>query len=494
MKKYIITRLIKSVISIFVVVSIVIVMLYTLIPTSKLFQKDDAYRKLSGNAKITYQYNKLEELDYLDFVNLNDMCIEFGGDYDACMITGTEENISAIKSFEEKGYTSDIYKVEEGVPATNFAYRYFSPLELLYQFYSGLLFFDTPNYVEDPNNPDLERGYSLGSTPSGSPALLCSGCKYKYQVYVDGNFPFIHQNFFALDFGDSYPTNSGINTLDVIGGGQGAFVSSEQTFPTGLVQESPINQLSCEYKHNLDHLDTKKFTDNYADCALEFDSPSMIETSYIINGIAVVIAYIIAVPFAVMAARKRGKFLDKFSVVYVNLLIALPSLAFIFIMKYFGTYFGLPDKFPQFGYFDFRSYVLPIIILALLSTPNIMVWLKRFMIDQSNADYVKFAKAKGLSNSEIYQKHIFKNAIIPVVNGIPAAIILAISGAVITESVFAIPGMGKMLPDSITAVNNNMIITITFIFTSLSVLAIFLGDLLMTIVDPRIQLAKKENE
>lgn len=113
---------------------------------------------------------------------------------------------------------------------------------------------------------------------------------------------------------------------------------------------------------------------------------------------------------------------------------------------------------------------------------------------QQNADYVKFAKAKGLSQKEISKNHILKNAIIPIVNGIPMSIILAISGAVITESLFAIPGMGKMLPDAIKTANNNMVITITFIFTTLSVLSVFVGDLLMTFVDPRISLNVKEDE
>ena len=66
-----------------------------------------------------------------------------------------------------------------------------------------------------------------------------------------------------------------------------------------------------------------------------------------------------------------------------------------------------------------------------------------------------------------------------------------LSGSVITESIFSIPGMGKMLPDSIKVANNNMVLTLTFIFASLSILAVLVGDLLMTVVDPRIQLTAK---
>ena len=137
---------------------------------------------------------------------------------------------------------------------------------------------------------------------------------------------------------------------------------------------------------------------------------------------------------------------------------------------------------------------MPVLILALLQTPSLMMWLRRYMIDQSNADYVKFARAKGLSQREIFRKHILRNAIIPIVNGIPSSIILCISGALITESAFAVPGMGKMLPDAIKQANNNMVITLVFIFTTLSILSVLIGDLLMTVVDPRISLTAKGGE
>ena len=161
-------------------------------------------------------------------------------------------------------------------------------------------------------------------------------------------------------------------------------------------------------------------------------------------------------------------------------------------MKYIGINLGLPDMFTHLGPHDPRSYIMPILILGLLSTPSLMMWIRRYMVDQSTADYVKFAKAKGLSGIEISRRHIFKNAMIPIVSEIPYSVILAISGAVLTETVFGIPGMGKMLPDAITAGNNNMIITLTFIFTSLAVAAVFIGDILMTIVDPRISLQAKK--
>ena len=114
------------------------------------------------------------------------------------------------------------------------------------------------------------------------------------------------------------------------------------------------------------------------------------------------------------------------------------------------------------------------------------------MVDQMNSDYVKFAKAKGLNQGEIFRKHIFRNAIIPIAQGIPSSLAACITGAIITEQVYSVGGMGKMLPDAINSYNNAMIIALAFLYTAISVIGVFLGDVIITWVDPRISLASKE--
>ena len=114
------------------------------------------------------------------------------------------------------------------------------------------------------------------------------------------------------------------------------------------------------------------------------------------------------------------------------------------------------------------------------------------MVDQMNSDYVKFAKAKGLNQSEIFRSHIFKNAIIPIAQGLPSSLAGCITGAIITEQVYSVGGMGKMLPDAIQSYNNAMIIALAFLFTTISVLGVLLGDVIITWIDPRISLVNKE--
>ncbi|MEE3487780.1 MAG: ABC transporter permease [Bulleidia sp.] len=491
MFRYIVVRLLKSVVSIFAVVSIIIVMIFTMIPREKALDQDPAYKKMKGETRTLYALGKFDELGYLDFQKKPEMCsFVYGEDEDkanACKENGSAEQEEAIACMESKGYTVSYLKKGDPYVTKDFAWY-----ELLGHYYGQLFTMDSRNAIQDENNPDLERGYHWEKNPyNGSPALVCSGCTYKYQLYFDGSFPFVHQNKFRMNFGTSYPTNYGVETMTVISRGQGAQKATEQTFATGLTEESPLIQTSCKYKSKPDRLDVKRFTDNYADCESQYESPSMINTSYIMGILSLILAYAFAIPTGIDMAQHKDKFRDKLGIAYINILIAVPSLAFIFFMRSIGTSLGLPDKFPQLGFGDIRSWVQPTVILALLSTPSLMMWLRRYMIDQVNADYVKFAKAKGLSQKEIFRKHILRNAIIPLVNGIPGSVILCISGAFITESAFAVPGMGKMLPDAINQVNNNMIITLTFLFTALSILAVLLGDILMTLVDPRIQLTAK---
>ena len=136
-------------------------------------------------------------------------------------------------------------------------------------------------------------------------------------------------------------------------------------------------------------------------------------------------------------------------------------------------------------------YVLPIISLALPSIANLMKWIRRYMIDQMNSDYVKFARSGGLSENEIFFKHILKNAAIPIIHGIPASVLGALTGAIITERVYVVPGVGNVLTKAINMYDNGVIVGVTLFYAVLSVTSIILGDILMAMVDPRISFSSE---
>ena len=123
-------------------------------------------------------------------------------------------------------------------------------------------------------------------------------------------------------------------------------------------------------------------------------------------------------------------------------------------------------------------FILPIISLALPSVASLMKWLRRYMIDQMNSDYVKFARSGGLSEGEIFSKHIFKNVAIPIIHGIPGALLFAMTGAIITERVYVVPGAGNLLTEAINKYDNGVIVGVTLFYAVLTVTSLMMGLLL----------------
>ena len=235
---------------------------------------------------------------------------------------------------------------------------------------------------------------------------------------------------------------------------------------------------------------TSRYTDHYTNVPTVKGGMSKMGYSFSIGICAVVISYLLGVPLGILMARKKDKLVDKLGTIYIIFIIAVPSLAYIFLFKAIGYKMGLPTVFNV----DSSSklmYVLPVVSLSLPSIASLMKWLRRYMIDQMNSDYVKFARSGGLSESEIFSKHILKNAIIPIVHGIPGSILGALTGAIITERVYVVPGAGNLLTQAINKYDNSVIVGVTLYYAILSVTSLILGDILMSMVDPRISFSSK---
>ena len=191
-----------------------------------------------------------------------------------------------------------------------------------------------------------------------------------------------------------------------------------------------------------------------------------------------------------LMARSKGRFADKLGNAYIVFIQAVPNAVyFIFIQLYGSSWFNLSVLYkPE----DWTSLILPVISLALPSISSYAMWLRRYMVDETNKDYIKLARAKGVPNTTIWFRHVFRNSVVPMVNLIPGSILLTISGSIYTESLYSIPGMGGLLVDVIKRQDNSMIVALVVIFAALSIIGQLLGDILMGLVDPRISFAKKE--
>ena len=493
-KGYFWKRLLRSFISILIIMLIVFTMVYTLVPRENIFFEDSTYRKLSSKSddKTEYVYSTWQKLGYLDYVRINDYALTLyeaaSPEINEAVKPDSKESKDFVDLYTSKGYTVETYLGN----GRYYAYKDVPVIKRMALWLSQLIKIDTPMSVKDPNNPDLKRGLSFGRTPSGGLALIGSGTTHKYLLYTDSNFPWIHQNIIKLNFGTSYPTYQGMEVIRVLFQSQGTEVKRPVTFETGYESESGIIFGTLTYKEKLDRMDKKKFVDNYATYETKKNQPSMIGTSFLMGIFAMLLAYGLGLPFGLLMARRKDKLADKLGMVYIIFIIAVPSLAYIYLFRYLMTSaFDLPTVFTTYGPGDIRSWILPVISLSLPSIAGLMLWTRRYVVDQMNSDYVKFAKAKGLNQGEIFRGHIFKNAIIPIAHGIPASLAVCITGAIITESIYSVGGMGKMLPSAINQYNNVMIIALAFMFSTVSVLSVLAGDILITKIDPRISLSEK---
>lgn len=491
MKKYIWGRIFRSLISIFLVTTLTYIVIYSMVPRRDVFKSDTMVSKLRSDPdKLSdYENNAFAKMNYIEYYDTKSLVAKVKKD--------SPEVTAAVNATNEKAIKQWAAKHNFAVKQFKQSKRYYVTRELpLYErlgrFYGNLIQWDNPWAVHDKNNPNMKRYLKFTNDKLVGFALVGSGTKYRYQIYFNSSFPYIHQNFLKFNLGTSYPTYAGLPVSSVIGGRQGRAEVTQYTYPDGSKRNTADNVYLRSYqpKNRQDKTEFARYGDDYTSTEQVLSDPSMIGTSFKAGIFALIITYLISIPMAILMARYKGGWVDKLGTGIVTVLIAVPSLAFIYAFRYlFTTWCGVPDSFPSLGATAFSSWVGPTLVLAGLSVSGLVIWFRRYMIDQQSSDYVKFAKAKGLNDGEIYRKHIFKNASIPIVQGIPGSIIGLIGGATMTETIFAMPGMGKMLPDAIITHNNPIVIGLVFIFTTISVFSILLGDLLMTAVDPRIKLS-----
>ena len=206
--------------------------------------------------------------------------------------------------------------------------------------------------------------------------------------------------------------------------------------------------------------------------------------------ISMAVSLPLGIGLGVLMARKKGGLADKMGNAYIVFIQAVPNAVYFLFIQLFGSsWFGLnilyDPKSPS-------SMILPIISLALPSISSYAMWMRRYMVDEANKDYIKLARAKGVSNSVVWFRHVFRNSVVPMVQLLPGSLLLTISGSIYVESLYSIPGMGGLLVDVIKKQDNTMVQALVVIFAALGILGLLLGDLLMGLVDPRISFAKKE--
>ena len=536
MTKYLVNRILRGLFSIILVVAIVMILVYSCLDRELVFASDPSFTHMRNNAKEAYKYQRWERYGYLDYVTYGDYLQQLVKDgtlsqemYESVAAIGdtpeqdTPEAAEYIAKFIEeytaKGYEdvrlSAKYKPKtvryhEGGEPRLFVYKDIPLINRLWTYLTGIFKVDNIHYVEE----DIEdRGISFTfydpvyGGEKFSPAIMGNGTQHKYLLYFDDTFPYIHQNLLTISLGTSYTVNTGVDVFQTMTQTQGAFKNSLVTYPAVDANGNHIQEESADNLHSAIYIAgsfgsgnpvvDQRYVDDYTNVQVYKSGLSKMGYSFVIGIISVAVAYFLGVPLGMLMARKKDKLVDKLGTLYIVFIIAVPSLAYIFMFKALGDRLNaaagtsiLPTTFDMTNP-TWMRYVLPIISLALPSIANLMKWLRRYMIDQMNSDYVKFARSGGLSEGEIFRKHVLKNAIIPIVHGIPGSVLGSLVGAIITERVYVVPGAGNLLTEAINKYDNGVIVGVTLFYATLSVVSIILGDILMSLVDPRISFTTK---
>lgn len=186
----------------------------------------------------------------------------------------------------------------------------------------------------------------------------------------------------------------------------------------------------------------------------------------------------------------KDRFPDHIGTAYQIFARAVPGLVTYSLILMAGTaVFKLPSMYSTRNVF--KSSILPVVCLSFSATAGHMIWIRRYMVDEMNKDYIKLAKIKGMSTRSIMIKHVFRNAFVPVAQQLPGSVLLTISGSLLVERFFSIPGMGPLLTDAISRYDTNVVQALVILYASLGVLGVFLGDVLMMLFDPRIRIEGK---
>ena len=209
--------------------------------------------------------------------------------------------------------------------------------------------------------------------------------------------------------------------------------------------------------------------------------------------VSLIISLILGVVLGVLQARYKDGIFDHIGTGYTVLVNAVPHLVIYTIIMIGGAaIFSLPMRYDATAAEPWKTMVLPIVCLSIGSTAGYMLWTRRYMVDELNKDYIRLAKLKGLSDRKVMFRHVLKNAFVPLAQYLPYSILLTVGGSLLVERFFAVPGMGPELTNAISRYDLNLVQGIVLLYATMGIFGVFLGDLLMTIIDPRIKLTGKE--
>ena len=199
-------------------------------------------------------------------------------------------------------------------------------------------------------------------------------------------------------------------------------------------------------------------------------------------------ALIFGVTLGVIAGLNRNKWPDYLAMVVAVMGVSIPSFCLAYFMQHtFALQLGL---FPVAGWEGISSAILPAMSLGMIVMASMARLMRSSMLDVVQQDYVRTAKAKGLSRMQIILKHQIRNAILPVIVYFGPLFAAITTGTFVIENIFGIPGLGQFFVNSVNELDYTVIMGLTVFYAGFSIMIILINDFCYSVIDPRIRLAK----
>ena len=223
---------------------------------------------------------------------------------------------------------------------------------------------------------------------------------------------------------------------------------------------------------------------------------SRMGVSFKVGIIGVVIEVGLGYPMGMLMAKHKDGVFDRIGNAYIISIDAIPGVAYYYLwMVILCTILKLPTHYESdpSSPIHFLSILPAALTMGFTGMAGIALWVRRYMLDEFNADYVKFARAKGLSENRILGVHVLRNAIVPLVRSIPAAVLGALLGAFFLEKIYGIEGFGILAyqVETSTTLDVYVLQGIVIITALISVISYLLGDIVTAIIDPRVSFSKE---
>ena len=227
---------------------------------------------------------------------------------------------------------------------------------------------------------------------------------------------------------------------------------------------------------------------------------SMVGPTLALSSLSLLFSLIVGIPAGIVSATRQYSLADNSLTVFSLIGISMPSFFFaLLLLKFFSVNLGW---FPLFGLRDPLSnppnkimelldmlwhLVLPMIVLGLGSAASFMRYTRSSMLEVIKSDYIRTARAKGLKEKVVIYRHAFRNAIIPIITLLGFSIPGLLSGAIITESIFSLPGLGKISVEAVGYRDYPIILGINTMLAGLTLISTIIADILYAAADPRIK-------